>query len=46
TELSSDAYFKKVVDSQRAWSQRVTGFFLNYEASDSLAYNHFFARRG
>lgn len=46
TELSADAYFKKVVDSQRAWSQRVTGFFLNYEASDSLAYNHFFARRG
>lgn len=45
-ELSADAYFKKVVDSQRAWNQRVTGFFLNYEASDSLAYNHFFARRG
>jgi TRAP-type mannitol/chloroaromatic compound transport system substrate-binding protein len=45
-ELSADAYFKKVIDSQRAWAQRVTGFFLNYEASDSLAYNHFFARRG
>ncbi len=45
-ELSADAYFKKVIDSQRAWTQRVTGFFLNYEASDSLAYNHFFARRG
>ncbi|MFM7345272.1 MAG: TRAP transporter substrate-binding protein [Tagaea sp.] len=45
-ELSADAYFKKVIDSQRAWTQRVTGFFLNYEASDSMAYNHFFARRG
>jgi TRAP-type mannitol/chloroaromatic compound transport system substrate-binding protein len=45
-ELSADAFFKKVIDSQRAWTQRVTGFFLNYEASDSLAYNHFFARRG
>jgi TRAP-type mannitol/chloroaromatic compound transport system substrate-binding protein len=45
-ELSADAFFKKVIDSQRAWAQRVTGFFLNYEASDSMAYNHFFARRG
>lgn len=46
TELSADPYFKKVADSQKEWCRRVTSFFLNYEASDVIANNHFFARRG
>ncbi|MGX9962277.1 TRAP transporter substrate-binding protein [Roseomonas sp. F4] len=39
-------YFKKVCDSQRDWCRRVGGFFLRYEASPVISYNHFFARRG
>ncbi|WP_137180214.1 TRAP transporter substrate-binding protein [Roseomonas sp. AR75] len=42
--LESDAYFKKVCDSQRAWCRRVSAFYLRYQASPVLAYNHFFAR--
>jgi TRAP-type mannitol/chloroaromatic compound transport system substrate-binding protein len=37
-------YFKKVCDSQRDWCRRVGGFFLRYEASPVISYNHFFAR--
>jgi TRAP-type mannitol/chloroaromatic compound transport system substrate-binding protein len=37
-------FFKKVCDSQRAWCRRVTGFYLRYEVSAPLAYNHFFGR--
>jgi len=37
-------FFKKVCDSQREWCRRVGGFFLRYEASPVIAYNHFFAR--
>ena len=39
-------FFKKVCDSQRDWCRRVGNFFLRYEASPVVAYNHFFARRG
>ena len=44
--LESDAFFKKVCDSQREWCRRVTSFFLRYEASPVVSYNHFFARQG
>jgi len=37
-------YFKKVCDSQRDWCRRVGGFFLRFEASPVISYNHFFAR--
>jgi TRAP-type mannitol/chloroaromatic compound transport system substrate-binding protein len=37
-------YFKKVCDSQRAWCRRVQNFYLRYEASSVLSFNHFFAR--
>jgi TRAP-type mannitol/chloroaromatic compound transport system substrate-binding protein len=37
-------FFKKVCDSQREWCRRVGGFFLRYEASPVISYNHFFAR--
>ena len=39
-------FFKKVCDSQREWCRRVGGFFLRYEASPVVSYNHFFARQG
>ena len=44
-DLSADAFFKKVVDSQKAWARRVTRFYLEYEASAARAYNHFFVPR-
>ncbi len=37
-------FFKKVCDSQRDWCRRVGNFFLRYEASPVVSYNHFFAR--
>ncbi len=39
-------FFKKICDSQRDWCRRVGNFFLRYEASPVVAYNHFFARQG
>jgi TRAP-type mannitol/chloroaromatic compound transport system substrate-binding protein len=39
-------FFKKVCDSQRDWCRRVAGFFLRYEASSVISYNHFFSRQG
>ena len=37
-------FFKKVCDSQREWCRRVGNFVLRYEASQAVAYNHFFGR--
>ncbi|CAA9280122.1 MAG: TRAP-type C4-dicarboxylate transport system, periplasmic component [uncultured Acetobacteraceae bacterium] len=39
-------FFKKVCDSQRDWCRRVGNFVLRYEASQAVAYNHFFGRTG
>lgn len=39
-------FFRKVCDSQREWCRRVAGFYLRYQASPVVAYNHFFARQG
>ncbi|WP_254453517.1 TRAP transporter substrate-binding protein [Siccirubricoccus sp. G192] len=39
-------FFKKICDSQRDWCRRVGNFFLRYEASPVVSYNHFFARQG
>jgi TRAP-type mannitol/chloroaromatic compound transport system substrate-binding protein len=44
--LETDPFFKKVCDSQREWCRRVGNFFLRYEASQAVAYNHFFSRQG
>jgi TRAP-type mannitol/chloroaromatic compound transport system substrate-binding protein len=38
--------FKKICDSQREWCRRVASFYLRYEASPVVSYNHFFARQG
>ena len=41
-KLNKDAFFKKVVDSQRAWSQRVAFYDLVNAADYKLAYEHYF----
>lgn len=41
-DLNKDPYFKKVVDSQKAWSQRVAFYDLMNAADYKLAYNHYF----
>jgi TRAP-type mannitol/chloroaromatic compound transport system substrate-binding protein len=40
--LSADPFFKKVIDSQRAWAQRVVGWEQEWEAPRGMAYKHFF----
>ena len=44
-DLSADPFFKKVIESQKAWGRRVGGFFLEYEAPASVAFNHFYAKK-
>ena len=39
---SSDPFFAKVVDSQKAWAKRVVGAEFEIEVDQKLAYNHFF----
>jgi TRAP-type mannitol/chloroaromatic compound transport system substrate-binding protein len=41
-ELEKDAFMKKVLDSQRAWTERVTFFELMAAPDYELAYNHYF----
>jgi TRAP-type mannitol/chloroaromatic compound transport system substrate-binding protein len=41
-DLMKDEFFKKVVDSQRAWSERVAFYDLMNTADYKLAYNHYF----
>lgn len=40
--LNKDPYFKKVVDSQKAWSHRVAYYDLNNAADYKLAFKHYF----
>ncbi len=40
--LTQDAFFKKVVDSQRAWSERVAFYYLTNAADYELAFDHYF----
>jgi TRAP-type mannitol/chloroaromatic compound transport system substrate-binding protein len=40
--LSADAFFKKVVESQKAWAKRIISFDLEYEVPQNLAYHHVF----
>ncbi|MGG5817188.1 TRAP transporter substrate-binding protein [Falsiroseomonas sp. HW251] len=39
-------FFRKVCESQRDWCRRVAGFYLRYQTSPVIGYNHFFARQG
>ena len=41
-ELNKDAFFAKVVDSQKAWSERVAFYDLMNAADYKLAYDHYF----
>lgn len=40
--LNQDEFFKKVVDSQKAWSERVAFYYLLNQANYKLAYEHYF----
>ncbi|HZH27528.1 MAG TPA: TRAP transporter substrate-binding protein [Azospirillaceae bacterium] len=42
--LSSDPFFKEVVESQRAWARRVVALRQEMEVPSDVAYNHFFRR--
>lgn len=44
--LSADPFFKKVLDSQRAFAQRVGRYDLTNTASLQLAYEHYFGKLG
>lgn len=41
-KLEKDGFFKKVVDSQKAWSERVAFYDLMNTADYKLAYKHYF----
>ncbi len=41
-KLETDPFFKKVVDSQRAWSERVAFYYLTNAADYELAFDHYF----
>jgi len=43
--LNQDPFFKKVVDSQRAWSERVAFYSLMNSADYKLAFEHYFPGR-
>ena len=40
--LNKDGFFKKIVDSQKAWSERVAFYDLTNAADYRLAYEHYF----
>lgn len=40
--LSADPFFAKVIESQKAWVQRVVGFEMQWEVPRRAAYEHFF----
>ncbi len=44
-KLERDAFFKKVVDSQRAWAERVAFYYLTNAADYQLAFEHYFPDR-
>ena len=41
---SADPFFKKIVDSQKAWAKRVVGFDLEYTVNPKIAYDHIFKK--
>jgi TRAP-type mannitol/chloroaromatic compound transport system substrate-binding protein len=41
-KLNKDPFFKKVVDSQRVWSERVAFYDIVNSADYKLAYEHYF----
>lgn len=43
--LSADPFFKKVVESQKAWAHRIVEFKTKWDAPNDLAYSHFFGKK-
>lgn len=43
--LSADPFFKKVIDSQKAWARRIVDFKTKYDAPNDMAFNHFFGKK-
>jgi len=41
--LSADAFFAKVIESQKAWAKRVVSLQFDMEVDQKKAYDHFFA---
>jgi TRAP-type mannitol/chloroaromatic compound transport system substrate-binding protein len=41
---AKDPFFKKVVESQKAWVERVVGFYREYDTPNDMAWNHFFKK--
>jgi TRAP-type mannitol/chloroaromatic compound transport system substrate-binding protein len=41
-DLSQDPFFAKVVDSQKAWAERVAFYYIMNQADYKLAYEHYF----
>lgn len=41
---SSDPFFAKVVNSQKAWAKTITTFRKDWDSPRELAYNHFFGK--
>ncbi len=41
---SADPFFKKVIDSQKAWAKRVVGFSQSYEVDPKIAFDHIFGK--
>ncbi|MDX2259441.1 MAG: TRAP transporter substrate-binding protein [Hyphomicrobiaceae bacterium] len=39
---SADPFFKKVIDSQKAWAKRVVGFTQEYQVDPKIAFQHIF----
>lgn len=40
---SQEPFFKKVIESQKAWAQRVSGFFNQCDVDQKMSYRHFFS---
>lgn len=41
-KLNQDPFFKKVIDSQKAWGERVGFYYITNAADYELAYNHYY----
>jgi TRAP-type mannitol/chloroaromatic compound transport system substrate-binding protein len=44
TAASQEPFFKKVIDSQKAWAQRIVAWQFETEVDQQLAYDHFFSK--
>jgi TRAP-type mannitol/chloroaromatic compound transport system substrate-binding protein len=45
TQLEGDEFMKRVMDSQRAWTERTVFYQLMNDPDYKLAYNHYFPKK-